>query len=178
MNFRCNGRGPAGCLTTIPKFSSCAHMAETPQRRFFFAATNPPSRLYWADPEFLVIRPDTILERLSRGFHHAKDRTIAARLQSDFNQRLRPYGSMLKLAIDTQRRTVSFSVDLKGESSPIEVEISEYKLHSENGTTYLEIAGDKVTTSREWLNLLIREKAVLQKIPIPANVAWLARLLA
>jgi len=69
---------------------------------------------------------------------------------------------MTKLEIDSENKTINLDLQLKGEAETIRVTISNYKL-VENGTcTFIEV--DDITASREWINALLAEPAVKQKI--------------
>jgi hypothetical protein len=74
------------------------------------------------------------------------------------NFKLKPYGSMTKLEIDTVNKTVNLDLELKGEGEPIRVIVSNYKLVESGNCTFIEL-GD-ITASREWMNVVLAEPAV------------------
>jgi hypothetical protein len=106
----------------------------------------------------------------------AKDKLLSDGLRQHFNRRFQSIGSMLNLKIDTQKRIISVTIDLKGESAPLAVEISDYGITDEGNQTFLELDGTKVQTSREWLNTLLRGQH--QRIPLPKDAARFIKLLA
>jgi len=74
------------------------------------------------------------------------------------NNKVKPYGSMTKLEIDTVNKTVNLDLELKGEAEPIRVIVSNYKLVESGNCTFIEV-GD-ITASREWMNVVLAEPAV------------------
>ena len=71
------------------------------------------------------------------------------------NLKLKPYGSMTKLEIDTTNKTVNIDLELKGETESIRVIVSNYKLVESGNCTYLEVGN--ITASREWMNMVLAE---------------------
>lgn len=68
------------------------------------------------------------------------------------NQKLKRYGRMLKLDID-DNKSISLELKLKGETSPILVNIGKYEILSG------QVSGIKlseISTSREWITELIQ----------------------
>lgn len=88
------------------------------------------------------------------------------------NWKIKCYGTMTKLEIDTENKTISLDLGLKGESQPIRLTVSNYKLVENGKCTFMEV-GD-VTASREWMNALLAEpvmKETIKKLlakPVPA----------
>jgi hypothetical protein len=114
----------------------------------------------------------------SQALTRSKDRLVSNKIRADLDRLIKPYGSMLDFHLDTQTRSISFTVDLKGELAPIKIALHDYVLLVENSRTFLQIDGSKIETSREWLTTLLREKLATQKIPVPEHVAWLVKLLS
>jgi hypothetical protein len=127
-----------------------------------------------------VIRLTSLFQNLPGGqaLNHAKDKLISDQIQAQINRRIKSYGAMLNLNIDTQKKTISLVVDLKGETAPLTVEIRDYAVATENGQTFVEIDGAKVQTSRDWLNTLLSEQVRQRRIPLPQNAAPFIKLLA
>jgi len=71
------------------------------------------------------------------------------------NLKLKPYGSMTKLEIDTTNKTVNIDLELKGETESIRVIVSNYKLVESGNCTFLEVGN--ITASREWMNMVLAE---------------------
>jgi hypothetical protein len=91
---------------------------------------------------------------------------------------LQPYGNLTELEIDAENKTLALTLELKGESQPLQIRIKHYELVDRGDETYLELG--EIETSREWVNTLLREhlnekiiKPRLQQTPLPAMVRML-----
>ena len=91
---------------------------------------------------------------------------------------LQPYGSLTELEIDSDKRTLALTLELKGESQPLRIRIKHYELIERDLETYLELG--EIETSREWVNTLLRDhlnekviKPRLRQTPLPAMVRML-----
>ena len=91
---------------------------------------------------------------------------------------LQPYGRLTELEIDADKRTLALTLELIGESEPVQIRIKHYELIERDDQTYLELG--EIETSREWVNTLLREhlnekiiKPRLQQTPLPAMVRML-----
>lgn len=79
------------------------------------------------------------------------------------NLKLERYGKMLKLEIDSKRKTISLEILPKGEDKPIQVKIGRYEvIEGETGGLKL---GD-IQTSREWMTELIKTLAPEPTVPL------------
>jgi len=97
----------------------------------------------------------------------AKDWLIQKAAAAMLNQAfLKPYGTLKNLKLDLAQRSIDAEVELKGESSPVRVQIHKYEVLEENGAAFIVVK--EVSTSREWLTTLARNYAVGRKIEIPA----------
>lgn len=81
------------------------------------------------------------------------------------NHRYAPLGSMTQLQIDPATRTIRLQLELKGEASPIRIELREYSLSERDGKTWVRIG--QLETSREWLTVLGREWLTGREIAVP-----------
>ncbi len=96
----------------------------------------------------------------------AKDWLIEKTAVAMLNQSvLKPYGTLKELKLDTRRRTIDAELELKGESQPVTIAISEYEIIEEADAAYLVLKG--ITTSREWLTTLARDFAVDRRLKLP-----------
>jgi len=84
------------------------------------------------------------------------------------NHRYAPLGSMTQLQIDPATRTIRLQLELKGEASPIHIELREYSLSERDGKTWLRVG--RVETSREWLTVLGREWLIDREHEVPDSV--------
>ena len=97
----------------------------------------------------------------------AKDHAIAVAVRLWFNQTHKRYGHMTSIQIDSTARSIRVELDLKGESSPLAIDVRSYELLTESGETLIEIG--EIVTSREWLNVLLADylKPENRRFPVP-----------
>lgn len=80
-----------------------------------------------------------------------------------------PYGRMTSFHINTKEKKIWFSAELRGETSPIQIEVN-YARRDVNGNQYIDITGIKI--SREWAhdlaNALLKQSP--QTFPIPTGL--------
>jgi hypothetical protein len=90
---------------------------------------------------------------------------------------LHRFGTMTSLNIDTIKKEVRVSLELKGELAPVEITAAYHIERDERGETTL--VADSVSTSREWLSELAQSSLMQQKlrIELPPNAALAARIL-
>ncbi len=84
---------------------------------------------------------------------------------------LSPYGRATKVRINSTAKTISIEVELKGEKSPLEIEITDYEITQDGSRFFAVVKG--VRTSREWLTTLAQDR--LRNVPfeLPAHVGRL-----
>jgi hypothetical protein len=107
----------------------------------------------------------------------AKDRLLASGARSRLNKLIERYGTLLDLQLNTVDRSLSLTLQLKGEQTPVEIHLHEYALSTVNGKSVLIIDGQKIETSREWLTALIRDRVGEERLAVPDNLEWVAHLL-
>jgi hypothetical protein len=111
-----------------------------------------------------------------QALNNAKDRLLATGAKAHFNKLIERYGTLVDLQLNTVDRSLSLTLLLKGEGSPIEIRVHEYTLLTTDGKSVLVIDGTKVDTSREWLTALIRDRVVEKRLVIPENLEWVVQL--
>ncbi len=91
-------------------------------------------------------------------------------LKVEINLKIRHYGKMTHLEIDTEARRLIVTADLLGEPNPVEAAIH-YQVEEEPAGMLF--ASLEIGTSREWLTLLSQEILKMNKIrlSIPAGIA-------
>lgn len=72
---------------------------------------------------------------------------------------------MTTLQIDSKQKTIHMELELKGETSPIVVDVENYELLHKKDETFLSL--NKVSTSREWMTVLLRELLPNQQFKVP-----------
>jgi hypothetical protein len=107
---------------------------------------------------------------ISSIFSQSKDRLIEAAAKPLLNQTIKHYGHMTHLRIDSTNKRIDVELDLKGETSPIQIAVKSYTLTTAGGKTHIEL-GD-IETSREWINALLDDffKPENRRFPVPGAV--------
>ena|SRR5689334_2826132 len=110
-------------------------------------------------------------------FSDSKDRLLASfALPMLNNSWLKPYGQATDLKLNSSGKSLEVTVQLRGESTPIRVEVQEYELTEEQGKMFVIIK--QIATSREWMTQLARNFLVGKQLEVPREVAGtLARAL-
>jgi len=108
----------------------------------------------------------------------AKDRMIAMGAKTHYNKHLEPYGTVLDLKLNTVERSLSITLLLKGEASPVDIHVREYTFSTEEGKSFVVIDGGKIDTSREWLTKLVRDHVGQRRLAVPEKFAWVVQLLS
>jgi hypothetical protein len=109
---------------------------------------------------------------------NAKNRLLAKGAKAHFNKLISRYGTVLEFQLNTVDRSLSLTLLLKGEETPIEIHVHEYGLSNADGKSVLVIDGKKVDTSREWLTEVIHDRVGQQRLVVPENLEWVVRLLS
>jgi|ERR1700722_8780269 len=112
-----------------------------------------------------------------QALNSAKDRLLATGARAHINKIIERYGTLLDFQLNTVARSLSLTLQLKGEATPIEVHVHEYNLSTAEGKSVLVIDGQKVDTSREWLTELIRDRVGERRLVVPDNLEWVIQLL-
>ncbi|MEY2465866.1 MAG: hypothetical protein QOD03_387 [Verrucomicrobiota bacterium] len=98
-------------------------------------------------------------------FSSAKDRIVEQAALSYLNTTIAPYGRATNLRIDSTARSIHLEVELKGETAPVRIEISDYEFLSEGERYFVTAKG--IQTSREWLTILARDRLINQRFELP-----------
>jgi hypothetical protein len=97
-------------------------------------------------------------------------------IKKAFNRKIKRFGTMLSLNLDSKNKCITLNVLLAGEESPLEIDIGRYDIVNHDEKYYLEI--NDVSTSRRWLNVLANETLNGEKIEIPSKIAKLIKVVA
>jgi hypothetical protein len=118
------------------------------------------------------------LQRSAAGlFRATKDQALAAAARRRLNPLLSDFGEMLNLSIDTEAKSVRCSLQLKGEPAPLDITVAKYDLLKQDGRTFLEVDSDDITTSKEWITVLLHKTLDKHRYEIPAKWSWVVELL-
>jgi len=102
----------------------------------------------------------------------AKDRVLEQMALAYLNGKLlAPYGQATSLRIDSTAKTICIEAELKGESSSLKIEITDYEIKQEGRRYVARVKG--IRASREWLTVLAMKH--LRNVPfeLPAHVGSL-----
>ena len=126
------------------------------------------------------MRLSNLLRSLPVGktLNESKDRALSARLKQIVNEELKPFGEILELRVNTLEQCAACSVRLNGETEVLELELSHFKLTKTGNLRSIEIEGQDIQTSREWLTALLHDKLGRKSVPLPAQFGWLIEFLS
>lgn len=102
-----------------------------------------------------------------------KDTLLSKSLIKIINLSIKDYGKLTSFVLNSQNKTIHFTILLKGESDFIKIEIINYSFIIDKDISYLKF--DKIISSRVWINLLINNYMYLiimdKQIEIPQKIA-------
>jgi hypothetical protein len=126
------------------------------------------------------MRLSNLLRSLPVGktLNDSKDRVLSARLKQMVNEELKPFGEILELRVNTLEQCAACRVRLNGETEVLELELSHFKLTKTGNLRSIEIEGQDIQTSREWLTALLHDKLGRKTVPLPAQFGWLIEFLS
>ena len=99
----------------------------------------------------------------------AKDRLAGEAARAYLNARMRRYGRVERLRLDSRERRITFEVRLEGEAEPISVEVLSYRLEPHEGQPHVTVLAVKST--RPWIELALAEHVVGRPWPVPSWAA-------
>jgi len=107
----------------------------------------------------------------------AKDRLMEQMALAYLNSNLlAPYGRATSLRIDSSAKTICIEAELKGEASPLKIDITDYDIKQEGGRYLARVK--RIRASREWLTVLATKHFCNVPFELPAQVgSLLARAL-
>ncbi|WP_292658139.1 hypothetical protein [Nitratifractor sp.] len=103
-----------------------------------------------------------------------KDKTLSRGLALALDKRIRQYGRILDLQLDSRNKRLELEILLKGEVEPLRVRIENYEVREEAGHWYL--LAKELKSSREWIDILAREYLSQRPIEIPERYAKMLRM--
>lgn len=106
-------------------------------------------------------------------FTKKKDAIVSKGLQAFANFIINDYGKIIDFTVNSNDKTISLNILLKGENEDIKITVFNYSIITDDKKTYLQF--DNIMTSREWLNILCKNKLSdiykENKIQIPGYIA-------
>lgn len=85
------------------------------------------------------------------------------------NSLLKPYGKATSFKLNSTEKSASVVLELKGETQPVEIQLTRYELQAEGARVFLIVQG--VNTSREWLTNLANQHLIGKKLELPEQAA-------
>ena len=110
-----------------------------------------------------------MFESLNKMVGAAKGRLVEASARTFLNGKIQNFGRVTRLSIDPGARSASLTIELKGETSPITVEILNYDLSTSAGQTHVCLR--QIQASREWLTTALTQYLVGRPLLVPPAVA-------
>ena len=102
-------------------------------------------------------------------FSAAKDLMTSKAAKAFVNERIKNYGQVRELSIDSKRRRIEVVCELKGEVSPIGVTIEKYHVEQKAGKTFIEVLDSSAT--RPWMQAAMRDHLHGRKFEVPGWAA-------
>jgi hypothetical protein len=97
-----------------------------------------------------------------------KDGVVEAVAKAFLNQKLQKFGAVTRLEIDSKRKTMAAELALKGEATPLLINVDSYEVLQKAGDAYIVVRS--VRASREWIGAVVTEFVVGREIKIPNAV--------
>ena len=102
-------------------------------------------------------------------FKNLKNKTISFTLKQIINFKIKEYGEMLKLNLDSENKKIDLEVMLIGEKEPLSVQVESYEIIQKENKYFL--VAKNIKTSREWINIVAKNFLENQEFEIPKNLA-------
>ena len=113
----------------------------------------------------------------TRMMREMKDRAIVAALTPVIAEKLKDFGTLQDLALDSAARSITASILLNGEDRAVTLVASSYSLEESDEKMVLKV--EKIRVSREWMRVLadrFMPKPFILEIPLPDGLkGFLAR---
>jgi hypothetical protein len=81
---------------------------------------------------------------------------------------------MLNLKVDSETKSISMEIMLKGELKPLSISINKYEIIEEEDKLFVKVS--EMETNREWINIIISTYLQENKIEIPKKYASLLEI--
>ena len=84
-----------------------------------------------------------------------KDLGVSKALVKLGQRYINPFGKIVDLRLDSRNSEIYLEILLKGESTPVAVQVKDYHLTEEGGEHFF--TAERIRVSREWMEVLVRE---------------------
>jgi hypothetical protein len=109
-----------------------------------------------------------LLKSIASGLAAAKRGAVEAAAKAFINERIKHFGQVARLELDTQQKRLYVELELKGESSPVWVQVEGYELQEQGGIPGIRLLGARA--SREWMTLAVEQYVTGRWFRIPPTV--------
>ena len=96
-------------------------------------------------------------------------------LLSVLNHKLKEFGVMTSILIDSKNKSIAIEVELKGEDRPISIRINGYGIEPDGDGSLVKIGG--ISFSREWMDVIAKKFLANRKLYIPVSPDLLEQIL-
>jgi hypothetical protein len=97
------------------------------------------------------------------------DNAISAGVKMAVNHLLADIGSLSQLHLDIKAKTVTGTVELVGEASPVDFQVGQYELAKKEDGVYIKLKD--ITCSREWLQKALTKFQPEPVVKLPEKLA-------
>ena len=91
------------------------------------------------------------------------------------NNKLKEFGVMTSILIDSKSKSIAIEVELKGEDRPIRIKIKEYGVEPDGDGSLVRIGN--ISFSREWMDVIAKKFLANAKLSIPVPPDLLEQIL-
>ena len=105
---------------------------------------------------------------IRNAFTSLKEKALQAAAKAFINRQIEKFGVLTRLEIDSRKRSLRGELELRGEPSPITIQVGSYALSEADGASY--ITFQDIQSSREWITALLSQYLAGQKLPVPKAV--------
>ena len=100
-------------------------------------------------------------------FNKMKDMALSKTAKIAINSKIKDYGEVLDIKLDTKNHSIELETLLKGEVEPLTVSIGKYTLKED------EITISGINTSREWINTLAKSYFEEKSFKVPKEYIYI-----
>jgi hypothetical protein len=104
-----------------------------------------------------------------------KDNATAILLKTFANSFISDFGSIERISVDSDIKSIYLSIKLKGERESITIEITEYKVVKSQNHNSIQL--HNIRTSREWLNVALNKYYIDRRIKVPSQFIDIVKFL-
>lgn len=106
---------------------------------------------------------------LSNALGSARDRAVEAAARSYIARKIEKFGELRKLEIDSRQKRLAMEVALKGEVSPVSLQVDRYEIVQRDGESHIILR--QARASREWITAALEEHVLGREFKLPPSAA-------